>query len=104
MQTILMVAHLIIAVLLVGIILLQRTSDDSLGGLSGGSGFGGVMSARSSATFFTRLTSVLAILFVINCLLLANLSLKSSNKSIVSQISKTETMPAVDAKPVPEAK
>ncbi len=86
MQTVLMVAHLIIAVLLVGIILLQRTSEDSLGGLTGGSGFSGIMSVRSSATFFSRITMILATLFIINCLVLANLSLRQSSQSIVSKI------------------
>ena len=86
MQTVLMVAHLIIAVLLVGIILLQRTSEDSLGGLSGGSGFSGIMSVRSSATFFSRITMILATLFIVNCLVLANLSLRQSSQSIVSKI------------------
>ncbi len=86
MQTVLMVVHLIIAVLLVGVILLQRTSEDSLGGLSGGSGFSGIMSVRSSANLFSRITMILATLFIINCLVLANLSLKQSSQSIISKI------------------
>ena len=85
MQTVLMVAHLIISVLLVGVVLLQRTSEDSLGGLSGGSGFSGIMSVRSSATFFSCVTIILAALFIINCLVLANLSLRESSQSITSK-------------------
>ncbi|MEI6187167.1 MAG: preprotein translocase subunit SecG [Alphaproteobacteria bacterium] len=92
MQTVLMVVHLIIAVLLVGIILLQRTSEDSLGGLSGGSGFSGIMSVRSSATLFSRITMILATLFIINCLVLANLSLRQSSQSIVSKITVEQSL------------
>lgn len=91
MQTILMVAHLIIAILLVGVILLQRTNEDGLSGLGGGGGFGNIMSARSSAGLLSKITSVLAILFFVNCILLANLSLREANKSIVSSIVKEET-------------
>jgi preprotein translocase subunit SecG len=106
MQTVLMVAHLIIAVLLVGVILLQRTSEDSLGGLSGGSGFSGIMSVRSTATFFSRITVILGALFMINCLLLANLSLREANKSIVSEISTTKILNLEDqqSKPISSEK
>ncbi len=92
MQTILMVIHLIIAVLMVGLILLQRTSEDSLGGLSGGSGFSGIMSVRSSTTFFSRITIILAVLFMVNCLVLANISVRQSTKSIVSEINTTKSL------------
>lgn len=107
MQTVLMVAHLIISALLVGIILLQRTSEDSLGGLSGGSGFSGIMSVRSSASFFSKLTVILAVLFMVNCLVLANLSLKESKKSILSTVSAISVQQSIevkqDQKPVPLA-
>lgn len=108
MQTILMVAHLIIAILLVGVILLQKTNDDGLGGLGGGNGgLGGIMSARSSATFFTRLTAVLATLFIINCLILANMSLRHTSKSIVDNVKHEQVVQKVETEnniAVPEAK
>jgi len=102
MQTILMVAHLVIAVLLVGVILIQRTSEDGLSGLSGGSGFGGVMSSRSTTSFFSKVTVILAVLFMINCLVLANLSIRQANSSIVTKIEVKQEQKK-DETPIPMA-
>jgi preprotein translocase subunit SecG len=56
----LLVVHLIIAVAMTVVILMQRSEG---GGLTGGSP-GGLMSARGAADFLTRTTTILAILFV----------------------------------------
>jgi preprotein translocase subunit SecG len=68
--------HLIIAILLVIVILLQKTSTDGLSGIGGDGGGGnmGLVSGRSAASFLTRTTVVLAIIFFCNALVLANLS------------------------------
>ena len=66
--------HLIIAILLVIVILLQKTSTDGLSGIGGGGGNMGLVSGRSAANFLTRTTIVLAIIFFCNALVLANLS------------------------------
>ena len=66
--------HLVIAILLIIIILLQKTSTDGLSGIGGGGNNMGVMSGRSAATFLTRTTIALGIMFFVNALVLANLS------------------------------
>lgn len=81
MLDILLVVHLVIAALLIVVILLQKNSGDALAGLSGGGNNMGVVSARSAATFFTRITIFLAIIFMVNALLLANLSIKGKTSS-----------------------
>lgn len=78
MIDILLVVHLVIALLLIVVILLQKNSGDALAGLSGGGNNMGVVSARAAATFFSRITIFLAIAFMVNALLLANLSIKST--------------------------
>jgi preprotein translocase subunit SecG len=60
MVTVLLVIHLIIALSLVGVILVQRSE----GGALGIGGAGNVMSARGAANFLTRATTVLAIIFI----------------------------------------
>jgi preprotein translocase subunit SecG len=86
MQLILLVIHIIIAILLVGIILIQRTSNDGLSGLSGGSNTG-VMSSRASANLLTRITAILAALFMVNSLVLANLAARSHKTvSVIDQV------------------
>ena len=89
MQTVLTVAHIIIGVLLVLVILLQNGSDE-LKGL-GSSGVDNVMSPTASANFMTKFTAILAVLFMINCLVLANISSKSSKEGIADKISKMPT-------------
>ena len=89
MQTFLTVIHIIIGILLVISILLQSGSDE-LKGL-GSSGVDNVMSPTASANFMTKFTAVLATLFIINCLVLANISSKSSKGDIADKISKIQT-------------
>ena len=66
--------HLVIAILLIVVILLQRTSADGLSGI-GGSGNMGLVSGRSVANFMTKTTIVLATVFFCNAIILANLSI-----------------------------
>lgn len=72
----LLFVHLIIAVLLVIVILLQRTSTDGLSGIGGGNNMG-LVSGRSAANFFTKTTIILTIFFFCNALILANLSTRT---------------------------
>ena len=77
MMNILIFIHIVIAVLLIIVILLQRTGADGLSGIGGGSNMG-IASGRSVANFLTRVTVVLASMFFINAIVLANLSSKKS--------------------------
>lgn len=60
MQTVILTIHLILALLLIGVVLLQRSEGGGLG-MGGG---GGVMSGRSAANALTKLTWVFAVLFI----------------------------------------
>jgi len=80
MLNILLVVHVVVAILLITVILLQRNSADALAGLGGGNNMG-VVSARGAANFMTRMTVILAIAFMGNALVLANLSNKSASKN-----------------------
>lgn len=70
-MTVLLVIHTIIVVLLIGIILIQRSSND---GFTGGGGVDSMMSGRAQANFLTKATSYLAAAFLISSLVLAYLS------------------------------
>ena len=91
MTTILLVIHLLIALALVGVILLQRSEGGALGiggggGGGGGAGFGGLMSGRASANLLTRTTAFLAVGFIATSLTLAILaSNRSAPTSILDQ-------------------
>jgi preprotein translocase subunit SecG len=72
MNTVLTFAHFIICVLLIAVVLLQKSKGD---GLSGAFGGGGALTAsfgnRGAATMLSKATSVLAILFMSTSFLLA---------------------------------
>ena len=88
MQTFFIVFQIIVSVILVTVILLQRSGTDELQGIAGGgsSALDGVMSSSSSANFMTRVTSILAFVFMMNCLILANLSSRDSKTSVIDDI------------------
>ena len=92
MTTILLVIQVFIVVSLIAIIMLQKTGTDSLAGLSGGGN--GVMSSKSSANVFTKITFYLAIAFIINSLIIAKVSRDNYLKSTSSIIQSIENQPA----------
>ncbi|MDP4708748.1 MAG: preprotein translocase subunit SecG [Rickettsiaceae bacterium] len=89
--------HLIIAILLVIVILLQKTSTDGLSGIGGGGGGNmGLVSGRSAASFLTRTTVMLAIIFFCNALVLANLS-SQPRSNLTSKMENDSTQNSVDS-------
>ncbi|WP_417448947.1 preprotein translocase subunit SecG [Kordiimonas sp.] len=68
METVLLSIHLIVAIALVAVILLQRSEGGALG--IGGGGQGGMMTARGAGNLLTKATKWLAIVFLANSLLL----------------------------------
>lgn len=105
MQTILVVFHIIVSLLLVGIILFQSNNTDALKGIGGGgsSGLDGVMSSAASASFVTKLTSILAAIFMINCLVLANISSRESDSSLASEVVKAQESRPTKGRALPMA-
>lgn len=73
MITIILVAHLLIAVALVGVVLLQRSEGGALG-IGGGGGMSGFLTGRGTANLLTRTTTILAALFILTSLTLARLA------------------------------
>ena len=69
MENVVLVIHLILALGLIGIVLLQRSEGGGLG--IGGSSGGGFMTARGTANLLTRLTTILAVGFFTTTVTLA---------------------------------
>lgn len=68
MQTALLIFHIVLAVIMIGLVLIQKSEGGALGMGGGGGGF---MSTRGSANLLTRTTAVLATLFFASTLGLA---------------------------------
>ncbi len=62
MASVVLIIHLIIALALVGLVLLQRSEGGALG-IGGGGGGGGMFTGRGAANVLTRATAVLAGIF-----------------------------------------
>ena len=71
MGSVLLVIHLMVAILLVVLILMQRNSGNALSGLGGGNGADSFLSARGKGNLLTRTTAVLATVFFITSILLS---------------------------------
>lgn len=71
MGSVLLVIHLMTAIFLVALILMQRSGGGALNGLGGGSGANSFLSARGTGNLLTRLTAILATIFFITSITLS---------------------------------
>lgn len=75
MEKVLLVVHLMFALAMIVVVLLQRSEGGALGiGGGGGGGMSGFMTGRSAANVLTRATTILAALFLLTSIALAKLS------------------------------
>ena len=78
MTQVLLVIHLLIAIALIGVVLLQRSEGGGLGigggGGGGAGGMGGFLTGRGTANLLTRTTAILATCFMISSMLLTILA------------------------------
>ena len=74
MSTVLLLIHVMVAVALVGVVLLQRSEGGALGIGGGGGGGGGFMTGRSAGSALTKTTAILAACFFATSLSLSILA------------------------------
>ena len=92
MENVVLVIHLILALCLIGVVLLQRSEGGGLG--MGGGGGGGAMSSRSAATALGNLTWVFAICFILTSISLTIIAAqKSATSSVVDRLGIEQTVP-----------
>ncbi len=78
MFTILLVCLIVVAVLMTGIILLQKSEGSGMSGSSAASMFGGALTGAAAGNFLTKLTAWLATIFFVLCALLALVASKTN--------------------------
>ena len=84
METLLLVIHITLAILLIGSVLLQKSDGGALG-IGGNSD--NLMSSRSAGNFLTKFTTIVAFLFIITSISLTLINKKdNSQKSIIDKI------------------
>ncbi len=83
MATVLLIIHIMIALALIGVVLLQRSEGGALGIGGGGGGF---MTGRGAANFLTRVTAGLAAAFFFTSLVLSLLATQPQRSIIDPQL------------------
>ena len=87
METVVLVIHLILALAIIGLVLIQRSSGGGLG--IGGGGMGDFATARSTANMLTKMTTLFAFAFFITSLLLAWLAGNTREASVLDSLGAT---------------
>ena len=82
MFSILLVMLTIVAVMMIGLILLQKSEGSGMSGSSAASMFGGALTGAAAGNFLTRATAWLATIFFVLC---AALALVSSKTQVANQ-------------------
>ncbi len=91
MENVVLTVHLLLALGLIGVVLLQRSEGGGLG-LGGGGGGGGIMSGRSGASALSKVTWIFAVAFIITSLGLTVLAARNSaGSSVVDRIGIPDT-------------
>ncbi len=84
MENVVLTVHLILALLLIGVVLLQRSEG---GGLGMGGGGGGVMTGRQAANALSKLTWILAAGFLTTSITLTVIAARNaSGASVLDQL------------------
>jgi len=88
MESVLLLVHLMITIVLIGAVLLQRSEGGALGmgGGGGGGGFGSLMSGRSAASALTKTTALLAAAFFLTSIGLSLLGGRTDSGSLLDRI------------------
>ncbi|HEY0942529.1 MAG TPA: preprotein translocase subunit SecG [Steroidobacter sp.] len=91
------IAHLLIAAAIVGLVLLQRGKGADAGAGFGAGASGTVFGARGSASFLSRTTATLAALFIATSLTLAYLGGRPAEapKSVIDRVNIPDAAPAL---------
>lgn len=86
MVTALVIVHVFICVLLVVLVLLQFGKGAEVGAVMGSGASQAIFSSSQSGNFLTKATTVMAILFMVNSVILTTLKSKESTKSVFDNV------------------
>lgn len=101
MENVILVIHLILAICLIGVVLLQRSEGGGLG--MGGGGGGGAMTGRSAASALGKITWVFAVAFLATSITLTILSAQNSGGgSVLDRVTDAPAEEPGDAPVLPD--
>jgi len=86
MENVVLIIHLLLALALIGVVLMQRSEGGGLG-MGGGGGGGGAMSGRAATTALGKVTWILAIAFICTSITLTIIAAqKSAGSSVLDRL------------------
>ncbi|MEW6590102.1 MAG: preprotein translocase subunit SecG [Pseudomonadota bacterium] len=106
METLVWIVHIIVAVAVIVLVLLQHGKGADMGAAFGGGSSGSLFGATGSANFLSRSTAILATLFFLTSLGLAYFALQQHKPtSVLDRTAVPATaQPAAPAEPAPGSK
>ena len=104
MENVVLIVHLLLALTLIGVVLLQRSEGGGLGmGSGGGGGGGGAMTGRSAASALAKVTWILAIGFIVTSMTLTIIAAqKSAGSSVIDRLGGSGTVEQQDEQSLPD--
>ena len=110
METVILVIHLIVALALIGVVLLQRSEGGALGiGGGGGGNSGSLFTARGAGNALTRTTAYLAVAFFCTSIALTVIATHRGSGSVIDGVTPPpasatgeSTAPAPDSSVLPK--
>jgi len=95
METFILVMHVLAALALVGLVLLQHGKGADVGAAFGSGASGSVFGSAGSANFLSRTTAILAVVFFMTSLGLTYFSSrKTESKGVITQPVQEKSLPA----------
>lgn len=99
METVILVIHLIIAVSLIGVVMLQRSEGGALGIGGGGGNAGSLFTARGVGNALTRTTAWLAVGFFCTSIALTVIATHRGSGSVIDSVTPPAAGGTAPAKP-----
>jgi len=96
METVLLAVHVLVAVLLIGVVLIQRGQGADMGVSFGGGGAQTLFGSRGSGSFLGKATGGLAAIFMTTSLTLAFFTQQEAGSLVERSIAPAQSLPASD--------
>jgi preprotein translocase subunit SecG len=103
MFSILLTLLVIVAVMMIGVILLQKSEGSGISGQSAASMFGGALTGASAGNFLTKMTTWLAVIFFILCACLAIVASRGGKEAVQSEFRQELVSPSEPVEPATAA-
>ena len=106
MENVVLIIHILVAIALIGMVLLQKSEGSGFVGGGSGGGLGSFLTARSAGNILTKTTTILAVAFISLSIVLAILAGKHGKDTgyILDKVPVAASTAAPQANQVPVAK